>query len=188
VIPTIKKILEFVSRLPVYISGWIAIFLFNWLIVPGFSKWFGVTLDPKVIPLDLRFLYDTDHVNELFQTLGAEGRRVYTLFEILADIPYIFVYTLVYMATIYMLYKKNWHWAILPFLVGAFDLAENFSILYLLHQYPQLDITPVLFSSIMTSLKWSFAALTLLWVIVGLIKKIFFKPPENEYEEIQLFP
>ncbi len=125
---------------------------------------------PGAGPLDLMFAYSPA---QAFATLGAfsgEGRDACRLFLLTADIAYPITYTLFFAWSIVLL-SRTTHWAgarwllLAPLLLFGFDMAENTAIVALLSVHPAQPAWLALIASLCTTLKWIFAALTIVLVL-----------------------
>ena len=89
--------------------------------------------------------YDMAYVNELFNTLGEQGRRTYLTHQIPADMIYPLLFGLTYcLMMAYFLKKINrfkfpfYYLCLLPVVAGIADYSENFGIILMLKSYPDL--------------------------------------------------
>jgi hypothetical protein len=172
------RVADMMSHPYIYLGGWVLIVLFNTVISPYFPQWMGYNNEHIPRPLDLYLTYDITQVHSTFSQLGEKGRMVYALFERWIDIPYMILYSLVYMTTLYKLTGRRplYRWMLFPpVLIGFFDLMENAGILSMLGQYPVIVESKVQFTSLMTSLKWLFAGFTFLLVLYILYLRIINK-------------
>lgn len=121
---------------------------------------------PGAGPLDLMFAYSPA---QAFATLGAfsdAGRDAYRLFLLTADVAYPITYTLFFAWSIALL-SRTTRWAgarwllFAPLLLFGFDMAENTGIITLLGVYPMQPAWLALITSLCTTLKWIFAAITI---------------------------
>lgn len=87
--------------------------------------------------------YDSDYVNNLFATLGDNGRTVYLYNQIPIDMIYPFLFGVSYCLVLgYFLNKLNKlkgafvYLCLLPLIAGVFDYLENFGIITMLINYP----------------------------------------------------
>lgn len=125
---------------------------------------------PGAGPLDLMFAYSPA---QAFATLGAfsgEGRDAYRLFLLTADVAYPITYTLFFAWSIALLSRtKRWaggRWLLMPpLLLFAFDMAENTAIVTLLSVHPAQPAWLALIASLCTTLKWIFAAITIVMAL-----------------------
>lgn len=74
--------------------------------------------------------------------------------------------------------KFDTHWffvCYLPFIAGVFDYAENFSIISLLKNYPEIEENRVLFSNLFSVLKSSLTTITLSVLLIILLVLLFWR-------------
>ncbi len=128
--------------------------------------------------------YDLAYVEKMMEALGEAGRHYYLFRQLPIDLVFpIFFAASSCLIMAWFLKKLNQldsKWFIvcyLPFFAGFFDYAENFSIISLINNYPEINKNRVLVSNLFSILKSSFTtiALTVLMVIllVCLFKWIF---------------
>ena len=90
--------------------------------------------------------YDSEYVNTLLDTLGVNGRTVYLYNQIPVDMIYPFLFGITYCLLIaYFLKKINklnstfFYLCFLPIIAGIADYLENFGIINMLINYPNLS-------------------------------------------------
>lgn len=90
--------------------------------------------------------YDATYIRTLFDTLGEEGRQRYLFNQIPVDMIYPGFFAITYCFLIaYFLNKMNklrgflFYLCFIPLIAGFADYLENFSIVYLLNEYPNLS-------------------------------------------------
>jgi len=90
--------------------------------------------------------YDSVYVNTLFETLGVKGRAVYLYNQIPIDMIYPFLFGISYCLLIAYFLKKLdklntpfFYLCLLPIIAGIADYLENFGIIYMLNNYPNLS-------------------------------------------------
>lgn len=90
--------------------------------------------------------YDSEYINRLFETLGDTGRYVYLTNQLPVDMIYPFLFGVSYCLLIgYFLKKINklnspfFYLCFLPIIAGIADYAENFGIITMLNNYPNLS-------------------------------------------------
>ncbi|MCF6181484.1 hypothetical protein [Lutibacter sp.] len=152
--------------------------------MPKFSELFlNTKIDIKSI-LDIKFSYTTTVAYTLFKNLGENGRVAYTLSELFIDIPYAIIYGYTYAFLVIFLLKrnkiKNLNYLIsAPLLISFFDILENTGIIIMLTKYPEKLSSICNLTSIFTSLKWIFAIITFIIILINLsyllISKLFIK-------------
>jgi len=94
--------------------------------------------------------YNHDYVNELFRTLGENGREIYLTNQIPVDMIYPLLFGLTYsLLFAYFLKKLNklklpfTYLCLLPIIAGIADYLENIGIITMLNSYPDLTETAV---------------------------------------------
>ena len=94
------------------------------------------------------FGYDSEYINTLLETLGKTGRQVYLKYQIPVDMIYPFLFGVSYCVLMaYFLKKLNklnsvfYYLCFLPVIAGIADYFENFGIITMLNNYP--DLTPI---------------------------------------------
>jgi hypothetical protein len=136
-------------------------------------------------PLDLEFYFTAERAYELIATYNQAVRSFYIPFELSADIIYPILYGIYLSLILSFLLKKNWQDPhnqvislvnLLPFGASIFDFFENFGIVILVANYDTRLDTLAVITGINNAIKWIFAGLTLLSILVlavrWLLKKI----------------
>jgi hypothetical protein len=120
--------------------------------------------------------YDLGYVNELFTTLGEEGRQTYLTNQIPVDMLYPGLFALSYCLLLGYFLKKldkfkapYWYLCLLPILAGIADYFENFGIINLLTSYPDLTETAVKTTSTFSLIKSISTSVFFMVLIVVLI-------------------
>lgn len=128
--------------------------------------------------------YDLAYVKLLMDALGETGQHYYLFRQLPVDLVFPFFFAISNCMIMGWFLKKlnkldtNWNLVCyLPIIAGIFDYAENFSIISLINNYPEINKTTVLVSNLFSVLKSSVTtiALTVLMVIllVFLFRRIF---------------
>ncbi len=124
--------------------------------------------------------YDWNYVNELFNTLGENGRKTYLTNQIPVDMLYPLLFGLSYcLIFAYFLKKLDKlsssfiYLCLLPIIAGVADYLENFGIIKMLNNYPDLTETTVNTTNIFSVLKSIstsifFIALIIILIILGI--------------------
>ncbi|GAB3987544.1 hypothetical protein GCM10028807_08030 [Spirosoma daeguense] len=120
-------------------------------------------------PIDLLMGYDPGRVNEMVAAYGSEGRAIYALGEMTADVIYPIVYTTLFCIILSLLFRNRSYAPfsrinVLPVFVLIVDFLENACIVYLLKSYPESSEQVAVLCSVFTNLKWA-----LFFGVVGLI-------------------
>jgi len=120
--------------------------------------------------------YDMDYVNELFSLLGQNGRLTYLTNQIPVDMIYPLLFGLSYCLLLgyflMKLNKLNSHYSffsLLPIIAGIADYLENFGIITMLKNYPELKETTVNATNLFSVIKSISTSLFFIALIVVLI-------------------
>lgn len=124
--------------------------------------------------------YDWNYVNELFNTLGENGRKTYLTNQIPVDMFYPLLFGLSYCLIFAYFLKKLGklsssfiYLCLLPIIGGIADYLENFGIIKMLNDYPDLTETAVNVTNTFSVLKSTsssifFIALIVILIILGI--------------------
>lgn len=122
--------------------------------------------------------YDLNYVNELFNSLGENGRETYLTSQIPVDMIYPLLFGLTYCLLLgYFLKKLNklnspyLYLCILPVIAGISDYLENIGIITMLNSYPnftQFLVSTTNISSIIKSISTIAFFITLIIVLISL--------------------
>ena len=92
--------------------------------------------------------YESGYIISLFDTLGESGRHAYLYYQLPIDMIYPFLFGISYCFMIgYFLKKINkfdtvlFYLCFLPIIAGIADYLENFGIISMLNNYPDLSLT-----------------------------------------------
>ncbi|OMP29969.1 hypothetical protein [Mangrovimonas sp. DI 80] len=124
--------------------------------------------------------YDLNYVSELFKSLGENGQKVYLTNQIPVDMIYPLLFGLTYCLLLAFFLKKLnklntslFYICYIPIIAGIADYFENFGIIAMLKNYPELTEVAVkttssfsLIKSILTSV--FFIALITILIILGI--------------------
>jgi hypothetical protein len=120
--------------------------------------------------------YDSEYINRLFEALGENGRNVYLYNQIPVDMIYPFLFAISYCLLIaYFLKKINklnslfFYLCFLPVIAGIADYLENFGIISMLINYPnlsQISMTTTNVFSITKSLITTIFAVALIIILL----------------------
>jgi len=126
-------------------------------------------------PLDLLPGYSAAQAYSAMTAYHEDGRAFYLLIELTVDLVYPVIYSLFFSLTILYFLKRNTaqrpsllRLALLPFGALLCDWAENAGIVTMLLTYPAQQPVVGLLTGLLTTLKWIFAALSLLAVVFAL--------------------
>ena len=153
--------------------------IYLFMLIVTIPKTMGFSNGMKLLDM-LPTGYNQDYVNELFRTLGENGRDIYLTNQIPVDMIYPLLFGLTYSLLLaYFLKKLNklkhpfTYLCLLPIIAGIADYLENFGIITMLNSYPDLTETTVnatntfsVIKSISTSM--FFIALIVVLIILGI--------------------
>ncbi len=128
--------------------------------------------------------YNSEYIKILFETLGEKGRGVYLLSQIPVDMIYPFLFAISYcLLFAYFLKKLNklntafFYLCFLPLIAGMADYLENFGIIMMLNNYPNLSSIIMLVTSVFSIVKSMattiyFIALIIVLVLFGIRREL----------------
>ena len=130
-------------------------------------------------PLDLMIFATPDKIFEMIERYGDSTRMFYRNVELTADIAYPIIYTFAFGLLISWLFKRGFasdskmrKYNTTPVYAFVFDMLENLNIVTLLSIFPS---TPVILGwtlFIFTTIKWFFAVVSILLILIGLVMAI----------------
>ena len=104
--------------------------------------------------------YNAEYVISLLDTLGNKGREVYLYCQIPVDMIYPFLFGISYCLLIAYFFKKLdklnsniFYLCLLPLIGGIADYLENFGIISMLNNFPQLSQIEINFTNIFSMIK-----------------------------------
>jgi len=162
-------------------KGWLVIVL---LILDAFFSGFllpliqGVMQDGRggVQPLDMMFFATPAKIFNMIERYGEYNRPFYRSVELTVDIIYPIVYLFFFALLISWLFQRGFastspirNYNIMPLGAWFFDLLENISIVTLLSIFPAQPAGLAWLLIILSTIKWAFAGVTILLILVGLI-------------------
>ncbi len=123
--------------------------------------------------LDTKFSYKKADVISYFTTYGKSGILTYNKIQII-DTIYPIIYSLSLSSILYRLFSKTKTVSIIliPIIAAYFDYLENILLFISTLQFPNLDTSIIRIASFSTSLKWSLVYISIVFVIIGFIRKI----------------
>ncbi|MCZ2443282.1 MAG: hypothetical protein LC101_05870 [Flavobacteriales bacterium] len=135
-------------------------------------------LEDRTIP-DLEAGYDFDHIEELMDVMGLEGREAYRQMLLGVDLIYPVIYAML-LATgiVYFLTRTFpsirllWLMGIFPFFAMLADYVENFSMVQIISSFPDINPHTVARASSATTLKWGFVFLSLVVLSISLLANL----------------
>lgn len=130
-------------------------------------------------PLDLMIFATPDKIFEMIGIYGDSTRMFYRNVELTADIIYPIVYLFAFGLLISWLFKRGYasnssmrKYNTAPVFAFVFDMLENLNIVTLLSIFPS---TPVILGwtlFVFTTIKWLFAGISILLILLGLVMAI----------------
>lgn len=151
------------ARIKTILPFFVLMLGFMGYLFPSYQAQINALAQNELTILDARQAYSVEDVQQLFEQLQPQGRAIYTYMLSRIDMLYPPTYSIFFALLLLFLLKarvpanSKWHaLALLPFIALIFDYLENYSILEMLENYPQLSENQVAFSSKMTALKWLF--------------------------------
>lgn len=129
-------------------------------------------------PIDLLIGYEPDRIAEMVAAYGPEGRAVYALGEMTADVAYPIIYTTLFCIVLTLLFRNRPYAPfplvnVLPVAGLIIDFLENACIIYLLKTYPNSSGLIISLCSILTNLKWGISFAIIALVVYGLVQLAF---------------
>jgi len=162
-------------------KGWLilvflAVFLFFSLVVmPSGKTWLGGGTQ-EAGSIDITFGAAPATLFNIVEAHGQQGRAVYRIFELTADIAYPVIYSLFLGLTITFLFRRIFPLEsklqklnLLPFAALLFDVLENLGIVALLSTYPRQITWLAVITSLINFIKWICAGGSSLLVVAGLV-------------------
>jgi hypothetical protein len=125
-------------------------------------------------PLDGSFDgYSMDEAQALFDTLGSDGRTFYALSELSLDVLFPLVYGAWLVIGMWLVWGAPWRFIFAGVVViaCAADLVENGLIAYMALTYSDESQPMMYVANLATLTKWSFLALAVAGLVLGLILK-----------------
>jgi len=132
----------------------------------------------RITSLDGRFSYTKAEVDKVFNDMGIEGRKVNQFVSGVVDMIYPLVYGLLFFLVLTKLTNSFSNHKIklvclVPMIAILFDYLENFGVLIMLNEYPEITKNQVTINSILTSTKWGFVLIAFISTLVLGIFKLF---------------
>ncbi|MCL6260217.1 hypothetical protein M3O96_14040 [Aquiflexum sp. TKW24L] len=140
----------------------------------GFNLWILPSMMPGEKPLDLEIFYTAEEAYVKVEGFSSEVRESYRMGLMVSDMLYPMVYGALFSFVIFRLWQ-NEKLVALPLFIMIFDIIENIGIINVLILYPEKSHFWGSLAGISTAIKWSFTAITILIVLVGVGKKVLLK-------------
>lgn len=130
-------------------------------------------------PLDLMIFATPDKIFNMIETYGDSTRILYRSIELTADIVYPIIYLIAFSLLISWLFKRGTasnsnlrKWNVAPVGAFVFDLLENATIVTLLSIFPSQPVILGWLLFVFTIVKWLFAGISILLILLGLVLAI----------------
>ena len=124
--------------------------------------------------IDTKLYYGPAELYEIMEHYGDQGRQVYALSHLTADVLFPLVYAFFFGLLIAYIFQRafsrdswNQRLNLVPFLLLIFDLIENVSVVILLLAYPTELEGLARVTGMVTSVKWMLAGITVALPLVG---------------------
>ena len=172
------------NTLKKYANGWLVLvfmagdIFFNAVVMPGQQKIIEAG-SGGTGPIDLQIFYTPEKVYGMIASYSDAVRSSYRTFEMTGDILYPIVYTLFFSLAITWLFQRGFasgskmqSYNVMPFGAWLFDLFENIGIVSMLSVHPSTPAALAWISGIATLIKWLFAGVTIVMILIGLVMAI----------------
>ena len=133
----------------------------------------------QIQPLDLMMFATPDKTFAMIERYGDSGRAFYRNVELTADIVYPIIYLFAFGLLISWLFKRGLSsnhslrkWNVAPVGAFVFDLLENATIVTLLSIFPSQPVILGWLLFIFTAIKWLFAGVSIVLILLGLVLAI----------------
>ncbi|MBL8090497.1 MAG: hypothetical protein KF758_17540 [Anaerolineales bacterium] len=130
-------------------------------------------------PLDVMVFATPDKIFEMIERYGESTRIFYRNVELTADIAYPIIYTLAFGLLISWLFKRGFasnsnmrKYNVAPVFAFVFDMLENLNIVTLLSIFPSKPVFLAWTLFVFTTIKWLFAAVSIVLILIGLVMAI----------------
>lgn len=122
--------------------------------------------------LDLRFAYSVQEAYEIIGMLDLETRKIYRFGIWALDLPYMFIYGLLFSGLLYKIWNTP-KVLVLPLGIVLMDFFENLMVLRILKIYPLENHLLATLASLFTTSKWLLVGLMVLTILFGLMNNFF---------------
>ncbi|MCQ3939447.1 MAG: hypothetical protein DPW18_20740 [Chloroflexi bacterium] len=130
-------------------------------------------------PLDLMLFATPDEMFAMIEKYGEFGRPFYRNVELTVDIVYPIIYLFAFGLLISWLFQRGFSpnspmmkLNVMPLGAWLFDLLENLNIVAMLSMYPSKPVAAAWLLFLFSTVKWLFAAASILLILVGLAMAI----------------
>jgi len=117
--------------------------------------------------------YNSEYIKNLFSTLGEEGRSVYLYNQIPIDMLYPGLFAISYCLVMAFFLQKlqkldtgYFYLTLIPFVAGIADYSENFGIITILNNYPDVSQLSMVLTNIFTIVKSTVTAVYFVALII----------------------
>ena len=125
--------------------------------------------------LDLNFSYTSADVFKSFYQMGENGRYINLYSTLILDTIYPILYTSLILGAYVRLFKNNNLIFFIPITAFLLDIIENINITYMNLNYLDLSEIQVMFTSMVTSMKWLTIITMILALVFGYLKNKLIK-------------
>jgi len=165
-------------------KGWLIFILF---LLDGLFAGFLLPLvqgmlqggNERIQPIDLMLFATPAKLFDMIERYGEYGRPFYRNVELTIDILYPLVYLLFFGFLISWLFERGLppkspyrKLNVMPLGAWFFDLLENLYIVFLISVYPSQPASLAWITTVMTTLKWLFAAGSILLILMGVFAAV----------------
>ncbi len=158
------------------IAALLVLFLVLFLVVFPLASAQLAVFSGGVHMIDMETGYTAAQVYQMIAAYGEQGRSLYLVTTLTADLLYPLDYALLFALLIVTTYLEAFprgrmvrYLCLMPFAAAAFDLLENAGIVAMLALFPQQVLFLAQAANIFTTLKWAFLILTVALVLVGFL-------------------
>ncbi|MEA2104425.1 MAG: hypothetical protein U9P79_07285 [Candidatus Cloacimonadota bacterium] len=156
----------------------IFIFIVNFYIFPLYQSQINEIAGYSIRPLDVQFSYTKIDVDKAFNDMGQNGRKINLITTGFIDMIYSIIYGCLFFLLLVKLTRSFSNRKIqliffFPMLGVLFDYLENFGILKMLNQFPEITQSQVNINSALTSSKWIFILITIVLILILIILNLF---------------
>ncbi len=149
--------------------------LLTFLVFPIIAGQLG-TLSGGVGMLDTQFSYTPQQAFQAVEAYGAQGRPLYGISALTADLLYPVVYSLLLALALVYTFRRAFPpqsplqgTVYLPFFAALADLLENACVVILLASYPQQPESVAQAANLFTGLKWGLLLVSIILALLGII-------------------
>jgi cytochrome bd-type quinol oxidase subunit 2 len=169
-----RKMTEKIASWKIIILLGIFICIVNLYIFPLYQSQINEIAGYSIRPLDVQFSYTKMDVDKAFNDMEQNGRKINLITTGVIDMIYPIIYGCLFFLLLVKLTRSFSNKKIqliffFPMLGVLFDYSENFGILKMLNQFPEITQTQVSINSALTSSKWIFILITIVVILILII-------------------